>query len=342
MNLRTIIATVLFGMWLSTAAPSAAQTPAPKVVVVHSGLERLAVRIAAELSSIGYEAEILDLPPPIYHETLEQIARDHFADAVMRASPAGNSVQVWVPQKNNPDVTVIQEVVVPTDNEQAEALITFKSVELLRAGFLVPMEKPAPEPKPVAPPPPPPAPPPPTNDVQTHASPRLALSMQPAAVFGFGNLPPALNIGLSLYLRLASRIGLDLSGLIPTFPMTVRVEGGTVDVSAGLITAGIRINALSQKHRWTPSLSLLAGPLILKGRGRAETGYKGFTQTPISAVINGVFTMSFSVNSVFALKTDAACGIALPEPVFRINGIPSISFGSPMVTVLFGVEVRLL
>lgn len=350
MIFRATIATVFFATWLSHAGPMAAQTVSPKVAVIHSGLDKLAVRIAAELAAVGYGAETLDLPPPIYQETFAQIATAYAADAVMRVSPSGNSVQIWVPDQNDPDVTVLQEVVIPAQTDQAEALIAFKSVELLRASFLARLEKPVPEPKPVAPPPippPPPVPPPPPPPPRKPESiaptfSRVALSLQPAAVFSFGGLPPAFNIGLALHLRLASRIGFDINGLIPTFPMTVQVEGGTLDASAGLITTGVRFKLLPGTHRWTPAVSLAGGLLVLQARGRAETGYQGFTETFFSAVINGIFTLSFAVNEIFSLKTDASCGIALPKPVFEINDKPAFSYGSPLVTVLFGIEVRLL
>ena len=328
------------------------------VVVVHSGNEKLAVRISAELSSLGYDVKQLTMPPPIVQETLSSLAQAYNATALMQVSPEGNAVQVWVVNRTADNVTELQEVEVPPENEQADALIAFKAVELLRASLMtLPENRPEPElelePEPKQEPEPkptqsgkssvPPAPLPPQK--VEPKEPRLFAALQPAAVFPFGGLKPSFNISLSVYIRLASRLGLDIAGLIPSFSQSVSVDQGTFDLLFGAITFGLRVKLLPPRFRVMPSISASAGPLLLRTRGHADPEFDNFNgeeALTVTALLGGALTLTYSVNEYFALRADAGLGAVVPNPVFEVSDTRVADFGRPLLTVLIGVEVRLL
>lgn len=381
----TTKATVLVVIFLSMLISRRGLTDPekPTVVIVHSMNDRPAVRIAAELSSLDYNPVKIDMPPPVSLEVLRQIAQDREAVAVIKISPEGNTVRAWTVKKGEDKGASLQEIFVHTSNEQPDAVIAFKTVELLRASLMPlwensdsisPAEKTQPKveqpeevpaakisaqktppekaqqkeaqvektkpdrARPVTQPP---------EDKDLFLSkkttpPRLTVSLQPAALFAFDDLPPTFEIGLSLYVRIASRAGIEISGLLPTFPSTFDVPEGGVDILTGLITAGIRFNLLPKKKRFMPAVSVSAGPLFLRARGDADSGYRSRSDFLVAAAVTGALDFSFAVNDIVSLRADASCGVTVPKPVIRIAQRDAATFGRPLLTVLFGVEIRLL
>ncbi len=355
MRLRVFFACMLTGIALFFAAGARAESasqPKLKVLVVHSSLPKPAVRISAELSSLGYDAQIIEAQPPISNRALYDLCRENGADAVMRVSPEGNSVQVLVIGGADEARAVIEEVSVPEDAESAEALLAFKAVELLRAGFLklpeAKKKRPAPESTPPVESPPPAAAtpsPPPTAKLPKKDGPpfvRLAAALEPAALFTFGGLPPGFDVGLFLFIRIAPRLFLDIGGLIPTFPMSASTEGGRAEVLASTVTAGFRVNLVPSNFRWTPSIAVTAGPMFIKAQSRPDADYTGALLRETTAVVNGTAALSFAVNKRLYLKADVSGGAAVKKVTFAVSDVPAVSLGHPLLSVLFGIAVRLL
>jgi hypothetical protein len=294
------------------------------------------VRIAAESQSLGFEPLKEESPKDLKDEDLGRIAADHGAVAVIWVND-GTGVKVWV-------AGTAQEVTVEQAGDQADALLAFKAAELLRASVIslpndrdkaAPVQKPRPPPQKTA------VQPRPSPD-QRDASSRLSAALQPAAVFGFGDLPPAFNIGLSHNVRVATRIVIDLGGLIPTFPIKTEIEGGVLQVTEGVIRGGVRFALVPLHRRVVPFLSVFAGGLILKASGSVDSKHNLFPNLFGAAVVGGSFAIAFNVTKIIKLRLDTEAGTALPTPVFLNNGQDVASFGMPLVAVLFGVEVRLL
>jgi hypothetical protein len=342
-----LVATMSFG--LSALAQQTQQKPQQSskvVIIVYAGQEKAAVRIAAEAASLGF-APMKELAPSNMSDAdLSRIADKRDAVGVIWVNADGSSVKVWVANEKNKNETALQEVAVPRADEQADALIAFKAVELLRAGLMTLPEY-RQNTATVAPPPPPPTPvktppSPPAAPKQREPSSRLSAALQPAAIFGFGDLSPSFNnIGLSFYVRIASRVCVEAGGLIPTFPTKSEISGVTLKVLDGMVRGGLKFALVPPSRRAVPSLSVFGGGLILKVSGLADSTHAIDPTLYFVAAIGGSFSMSFAVTEIIRLRFEIEAGAALPTPVIRKDREEVASFGMPFVSVLLGVEVRL-
>lgn len=328
---RLPLAGALF-LALLAGGPAAAESGG-RVVIVHEGASKLAVRLSAELASRGFQPVTVEeetLPEP---GELQALAVDNSALAVMRIRPSGHSVSVWVArQQDGPLVT--QEVFVPPDTPDAHTVVALKAVEMLRASLLVLPERRSPEPAP-GPTPKPVAIQPPKGD----RSPLVALDAQPTLTYGFGELPPTLQMGVGTRIRLGRRLRLALIGLIPTFPMDLDVPEGSAEIKTGVLAAALEVNVLPI-HR---SVSLFAGagagPLFIRMTGKADAPYESRNDLVISILPHLAVSLAVALTKLLHLRTDLCAGIALPKPKVAVLDREATSWGQPVLSLMFGLEV---
>ena len=331
----------------STATEST--PPASKVVVIlHSGQEKTAVRIAAESQSLGFEPMKEAAPSGMSDADLEKIAAARSATAVVWIQHE-NSVKVWVKDPHDPQSSEVQEVTMSESGGQPETLIAFKATELLRASLITMpevLEKANTAPKvsrPAAPRKTKTAP------IQTADNPRhrqenvarLFATLEPAAVFGFGTLPPSFNIGLSLKARITSRVFADIAGLIPTFPMETKTDDGTLQATNGIIRGGLGVALIPLQKRIVPILSVYGGGLILKVTTKNDLNSTIDETLFGAAVVGGSFGLRIRITKIIAFRLDADAGVALPTPVLLKGKEKITSFGKPLVSALLGIETKL-
>ncbi len=340
-----------------TSAPAAsAPNPYKKVIILYSDRENTAVRIAAESQSLGFVPLREEAPSGMSDAQLSSIATERSAEAVMWIRDDGR-VKVWVENPSDPAAARVQEVSVAESGEQADALIAFKAAELLRASLIAVPE--VSREKADASKAPPSVVPPEKGDAKTpspngqeidrkkaknrsqYPPARLSLAFQPAAVFGFGDFPPSFTLGLTLHVHLASRFFFDVGGFVPIFPMKTEAEPGALRAKAGLVRGRISVALISPERRLVPYVALFCGGLVFKVESETESDHR--TQSTLfgAAVPGGSFALHFRVTPIVALRLDVDAGIALPTPVLLDEAEKIFSFGKPLVSVLFGVDIRL-
>ncbi len=330
-----------------------AEADSTVVLVAHSGSSKIALRLDAELSSLGYKTVIVDLPSPIPQSVLNQMIEDYKAKAIMQVSPEERSVQISIIKDKDMSV-FLQEITDSDDDERAGTIVAIKSVELLRANLLSISETEANEPllieqdtekekpqelptvkeettKPSSE----------NSETVKNFSYRLSAALQPAAVFGFGGWSPIFNIGLSLNVGITSRLGLEIRGLIPSFPADEIVPEGKLTISDGTISIGLRFNLVSNTHRIIPLLSVSAGALILKAQGHSDLNYDSHKHMLVTSILSGTFAILFFINETAAIRFDTSAGITVPKPVFSVLERKETDFGRPLLVVLLGVEIKL-
>ena len=113
-------------------------------------------------------------------------------------------------------------------------------------------------------------------------------------------------------------------------------------VSAADVTAGFRMHLVPEGARWTPALSVEAGPMFVKGRSRPDDGYSGRTLTSVTALVSGTFSLAVAVNKILSIKAEVSGGAAVKKLRFAVSDEPLISFGHPLLSVALGLSLRLL
>ena len=334
----------------------------PIVAIVHSGETKLAERLQAETTLLGFEPRIVERSGTVSPEDLKDIAATMDARALMRISMNGDSIGIWIPSDET-DVVVLQEVYVPGERDRDHAIVAFKAGELLRVGMMTP---PSPAPGEETPPKPPePTPDEDTDDIQGPVSPEpaasapetrvirkrtgrsptrkwLSLSLAPAVSYGFGKLPPAFQIGTALTLQVTGRISLALTGLIPSYPMKVHGDDAMVDASAGFVVLGLGFRLTPVYWRVSVPVEAFAGATFLRITGYDRVGdYQSMRQDIMVAVWGGRTGFSAAISETVSIRGDVIAGTCEPEPVAKILGKRWSGWGRPLLAGMLGVEVWL-
>ena len=295
------------------------------------------LEMEGELRAAGFVPILMAEDPSAENPLLpaEAAARvDAFA--AVRILSSGEGVTVFA-------MDAVRRVHLSTEVANADAgaqsgrVTAIKTVELLRVALMETAPEEAP---PSVPPPEKPAAEVPKSRPRESA--RVLASGAPAVTYGFGGVPAAFQVDLCLCVRPVQRIRLFVSGLVPTFAGTVRGEGGRAAVKTGLLAVGMDAELTDPDHRVAPYIGILGGALFARAEGTSDReSAQGRQATAVAATVQMHAGLSLRLSRRVALRGDVAFGAVFPEPVIRIEGKEAASFGRPILTGDFGVEVRL-
>jgi hypothetical protein len=333
---------LLFTVSLSvTMQVSVSADPIPtSVVVLHPGRDEATIRLAAELSALGYAPILLQhSTEALWIDQVRTIMTTYRAEALINATSIHDRVDIWVVDSKSDSMQLWVDTVDAVKDSDASTIL--KSVETLRAGLMriegidfqgAPVD---------------------FKHVTTvnagqggagsdrakafSASPgRLSLAIGPAGTYGFGDLPAAWQIAVSGGVRIASRLSLMVVGFAPTAPMSFKNQYGSAQVWMGSLTIGLRADLRPPDKRWVPWAEFGVGPNFSRMKGQGNAPYSDGDDRAV------VFEMLFRsgirvwMNRRFSLEGSLHVGGCLPKPVVRVGEVRA-DYSVP----LFGGTIQL-
>jgi hypothetical protein len=334
------------------AAPTAhaegsPETPAPArsgaalvALVTADPAASLARRVRAELQTLG--VDVIVLHPPDEGSTsrgpLERAARSVGAIAAVRLVPSSEGkIEVWVADRVT-GKAVVRELD-GAESGASDAAVAVASVELLRASL---MELHSGEP--------------PRGDVPatdavrslalpappTLAAPRvpyLALGVAAGAELGVRGLGPSPDAAVSVWVRLAPRLGARFIGRTSLAPARESTASGTVEVRSLLAGATAVLAFADPAGAWVPSLSAGFGAARVAGSGAATPPFVGASESTWAAAPLAGADLAWTFVPGLRLRAETLGALALPPVHVRTPGGDAGWWGGPAVWVSLGLEV---
>lgn len=325
-------------LWAATAM-------AQKVAVARTpGDRRIANRVNAELSALGFEVELVSVTSSTEPRSLRKIALDHGAVAGLRASPSKTGIELWIVNPNTGGTAYEEVVTVASRNDE---LLALRSVEVLRARLLkLGMLSGAPPAPAVEEEPP--------AETSTVAAPTSA-QRPPHPAIGTQLLSADLGVAYviepsPLSNHESARVGLTLApsawwstsvfGMLPLRAAEVSGNEGMARVHATLLAVAGDVHLRRAPLR--ASFGAGAALASLGVAGEAEPPYEGQHDRLLAAVPFLRLGASAWVADRLALGLELLAGLAVPPSVIRLDLDEAARWGHPLLSASFTVQIGLL
>jgi hypothetical protein len=337
-----LVAVVVF-VWLSGSVLAFGEETRMRVAIVHSGQSKLVTRLRIELSLLGLVPETVFEKSPPTPADLSEIVDDIDAAGVMEVSVDGMRVAIWVLMETG-QLEMIQEVYGSGGSDQAQAIIAFKAGELIRAALIHGGEEQQPEEMDGEVIVPPVAKEADESDAETSSREssgmkRFAFALEPAVNHGFGKLPPAFQLGMQAEFRFSPRFTLSVLGLVPTAPMRMTIDEGEIDINIGVVAlmAGVRLTPTASSV--SVSANALAGVVLIRMNGRANSPNVSMTQFMLVACVGGDLDLAIAVSEVVSIRADIIAATSIPRPVIGVMEKEVTHWGRPFLVGMLGLEI---
>ncbi len=279
---------LFLGFLLVSPQTTGAETDGETVIIAtddnQCGMEH---RIRAELESTGFEVRDVritsDLPP---QRSLKQVSRQNEAVAAVKCSISKGAVEIWVFDRTTSKI-LVREILLETDGPDADAVVAFRAVELLRASLLELSTTHQVEPEV--------SPGKPASELAKLRSDELAIlkntEAYPYVELGFtpGLSPLAqdstvsFGLGIDTSLRVHRNFAIVLLGWIPIVPRRFDEPEGNVRTYQGMVGGGLRVGT-KDSRRFTMSFDIGGAAQFVRLIGNGEPGFVGdesFHTTPL-------------------------------------------------------------
>lgn len=324
---------------LGLSGVASADEPRPTIVLLAEAEDPFALRVAAELRELGFEAVLQDpLGAPTSRPSLEAAARSAGAAAAVRAVPSEHGVEVWIADRVT-GKTLLREM--HEADAGAEQTLALRTVELLRASLLevrlpdanagevrLPaalrtrlVEGPAPAP-------------PPDQATPLRLSFAGGLTVSPG---GFG-AAPCLVPGLDW--MFSEHVGLVVLGSLPLDGARVERAGETATLSVWLAGGAVRLLPAAPDGRWAPSVELGLLAVSLSGSSETEPGAAPTTASGTGAAPFVRAGIAFALTSGLRLRADLLAGGLTQAARVRLASGEEGTWGSPFVLPSLGIDAR--
>jgi hypothetical protein len=344
---------VFVSIWLlrATAALAADTTSGARVVIVRPAnslpvMVETLVRLKGELTSAGFETEIVAAPAGAADRSLnglERLAAQRKAHAVVAiiGDLAPDSVEVWVIDQVT-GKSVVRRMPFEPSAPQASKTLALRAIELLRASFLeielsVPSRLPAP---PQQHEPPPALPPSIVRFVEmerpSRPPPRFGVQVGGVAVINMDRLGPALlplaRFDWSLRSRLVAQVTLAGLGTRPAVDSPV----GSAEVQQSFGLLGGTFFFRSDVHL-RPFVEMAAGFLQTSVEGRADTPNRSRAAGQWSALGDVGVGAVLRLPDRFYLTFGIHAQLAEPYPAVRFLGTVVATTARPNLLLTLSV-----
>ncbi len=314
------------------------------VVIVQPQQDKLSIKLRAELSSQGFSVLMVETDSLLEYEQLRNLGFIYDATAVMQVSSLSNSVTLLADDTSA--LTVVQEISVSESREDAQTLLVLKSVEMMRAALLSTDSEKALL----------------TYNAKNNIKDtdivdsnidhtnnknveptflRLSLNTAVSAGFNFRDIPVALCASVSLRLTLSKHFTLNITGIIPTIPITLSEPEGSVDIKTGLVSLGFDLLLLPQQTPVQVFTGIGAGPLFFRMRGAAAQTYISKDANILVALPNMSLGLSVRLNNLVSIRGDWLLGFAVQRPVVKMLDRNIAILARPLSFIALGIEVKL-
>jgi hypothetical protein len=304
-------------------------------------------RLGAELAALGFRLQTAPAPTgvPVW-KGLEAAARDAEAVAALRVSASSTGVEVWVSDRVT-GKTVLREVVTSevVAQEERDALIALRAVELLRASLLevestLPPrgEVKAPEPvreaaKKVLPSSPEP-------DEPERVPPSMWLGVAGGLGWGRG-APPTAHATLQARGTLHRWLELEGGVVAPLSSISIEEPEGQANVLWSTLLVDANVPLLRPDGAWGLRVGLGVGVSWLHVEATAAPPYASASDDLFVAWPHGHLAASWAPVEQLRLVLAARVGATTPRPVVRFAGRDVLQFGRPLALITFGPELGL-
>jgi hypothetical protein len=319
-------------------------------VLVGAPADPAVARMRQELVVLGFEVDEV----PLEASSLAALARERHAVAVARIEPTPRSIALWFePSAGGPAASPSElHLDAASEGSSDAALLALRAVELLR-GRLLPVASSAAPASSSAPPPAAPAsatppvssvPPGPvappveparavwSRDASGHAAPVLLVAP--------GGLPPAVGVLVGGRGRVAERIEIDASLIVPTAGASVSDAHGSARLRFASIGVGAAVELTPPRGRVYATAGLGASLALLVYSGEAGAPYVGSSGARAAVVPHARVAAGLGLTPRVGLRLDVLAALVRPEPALRIAGAEVASLGAPLAGLALGLEVR--
>jgi hypothetical protein len=335
-----VAALVLSCAALGALAPEArAQAPPPAIAILCEPGDRFGRRVAAELEALGFRAVIVDAAStPTSRASLEASARSAGAMAAIRAVPSERGVEVWIADRVT-GKTVLRQVSPEGGAPDPDAALAIRAVELLRASLLEVTLPSAPAGEVVGTPELRekmrlPAYPEPEKTVV----PTLRFSLAPGVLASPGGAGAAASLDVGVAWMPSEHVGVAAFMAIPLSQPRIAGAAGSVDFSALLAGAAVRMLFTTRASTWAPSADFGVAAVWLKSVGIDQTGFHAGDANAVTAAPFARAGLAFAPRPQLRLRTDVLVGVIGQGVSLRVAGHEVATWGKPFFLGSAGVD----
>ena len=309
-------------------------------VAVASDDLRIAGRVNAELSALGFEVELIEEAPSIEPQTLRQLAASRGAVAGLRASPSKTGIELWVADPNTGG-TAFEEVVT-VETGRNDELLALRAVEVLRARLLKlgVVTRPAPAPVEPAPNPNPLRDSPPVNTPEPLAEPLLWADLGVAYVHQPGALTNYESLRIGIVVSPFPRWSLSAFGVLPLQETQVSSEVGSASMDATLFA--LAADGHLSEAWFRGSLGAGAALAMLDVQGRADYPFQGQRERLFSSLPFVRAGVAAALAQRLMLSAEVLAGLSIPGTIIRLDREETASWGRPLVMGTLSLQLGVL
>jgi hypothetical protein len=280
---------------------------------------------------------------------MERAARDASAVAAIRVVPSRNGVEVWVADRIT-GKTVLAEVVRTDPSTPGDAAL--RAVELLRASLLelsapradAPSREPpagrAPANRATQRPPSDQEPRPAPSAPSGATIPTLTLAAGAASIWSPGEVEPAGQAILSVR-WMPTRIGAEVTALVPITPLTLRVPEGLLDVSSALAQAAVVLDLAPRTAAVLPRVGVGIAAAFVRVQGMpSQPGRAAQIDHLLDLAFCTEGALGFPVAPWARVTLGALAGVTAHRPVLRLADTDVAVWGRPLVAMWFALEIE--
>jgi hypothetical protein len=322
---RTALLVVL--AWLaSLAAMATARASEERIVVVaEEPASALVRKLQSELANGAYAVEVL-------HATesadLGAQAAAHHARVVLRVSPDGDSVDLWIADHLGDAIRFRERITAP-EGDGRPSVIAIRAHEAVHAKLLrIAPNKPPLSAAAEGPPARPAAPPPP----------RFSASVGASALASPGGVGVAVGAALGFSFFVTDRASLDAIARIPVVAGHLEGPEGTARVNITAIGGGLSL-ALTPRDAWLrPGLGVGVAFEWLHVDGVANPPFVSSSDDLFAALPYARFSVSVALTGALRLRADLLGALSVPGQAITFAGRRAATFGRPLADGSLALE----
>ncbi len=325
---------VVLAMLSVVASPRRAMAAGERVVVVAEDITAPVVqKLRAELTASGYAIDLVSASAGI--DFSAEAALRH-ARVVLRVSPLGDSIDLWVADREGQSVRFRERIVATSDDEDASVL-AIRAQEAVH-GKLLPIPASAvdpPSPTPIA------ATAPPLSSLASRAAeraPQFIASVGPNVLFTPGGLAPAGGAALGFSWLAGERFSVDSLARLPVIAAQVEAPEGTARVTIGAIGLGASYAFSSLDARWRPTIGAGLALEWSHVDGVANAAFVGHTSDLFAAMPYVRASMGLRMSRTFRVRVDLLGAVSAPTQAIAFAGHRVATLGAPMLDASLALE----
>ncbi|MBN2528499.1 MAG: hypothetical protein JXR76_19075 [Deltaproteobacteria bacterium] len=339
---QLFIFVILLIPWPSVAQQSTSYSNSvePRQVLVHPGNHlELGSRLSSELRLQGFNPIIIEsdenksestATSSLSADAAQQLFKLHNAIAIMEISKKGNSVRILLV-----DDALRPEVNATALDDNTQALLAFRAVDLLKHVLPAPSKSLSGETSPVS------------ENQAPDASPAdvpsstLAVLLQPGIVYGFGSMPPAFQGVLGGIVRISTGVQMSIYFQLPFMGMHLDNRAGETYLSVAMSVCQLE-KVWTPKTNWAIHLGAGFGVAFMRTKVEFESSDSEHKRVVVSPSTQLSAGFSLETGPRTRLRFDFASGFLIRDIEIEVPNAEPTTWGRPFVSGFVGLQLWLL